>query len=225
MTPKSAASLAPPLAEAPLPEAPAAAAREIVLASDNPGKLREFAQLFAGYEVKVSPQSAFGVPAAAETGADFVDNALIKARHAAALVGERLVVADDSGLEVDALDGAPGLRSARYAGVGASAADNLRLLLKNLAGAPRSPARFRCAVACLRRADDPAPVVATGVWEGQILAAPRGLNGFGYDPVFYLPEQGRTAAELPPDLKNALSHRGQALRALLEKMKHAKLLD
>ena len=158
MTPKSAASLAPPLAEAPLPEAPAAAAREIVLASDNPGKLREFAQLFAGYEVKVSPQSAFGVPAAAETGADFVDNALIKARHAAALVGERLVVADDSGLEVDALDGAPGLRSARYAGVGATAADNLRLLLKNLASAPRSPARFRCAIACLRRADDPAPV-------------------------------------------------------------------
>lgn len=219
------ASSVPPLADAPLPEAPPPAAREIVIASNNPGKLREFAQLFAGCGVRVAPQSAFRVPAVAETGVDFVDNALIKARHAAALTGERLVVADDSGLEVDALDGAPGLRSARYAGDGASDADNLRLLLENLAGASRSPARFRCAMVCLRRADDPAPVVATGVWEGQILAAPRGANGFGYDPVFYLPDQGRTAAELPPDLKNALSHRGQALRALLEKMKHANVLD
>lgn len=225
MAPQSAANLAPSLAEAPLPEAPAPAAREIVLASDNPGKLREFAQLFAGWGIRVTPQSAFRVPAVAETGVDFVDNALIKARHAAALTGPRLVVADDSGLEVDALDGAPGLRSARYAGDDASAADNLNLLLKNLAGAARSPARFRCAIVCLRRADDPAPVVATGVWEGQILASPRGGNGFGYDPVFYLPAQGRTAAELPPDLKNALSHRGQALRALLEKMQHASLLD
>ena len=219
------ASPAPPLAEAPLPEAPPPVAREIVLASNNPGKLREFEQLFAGRGIRMVAQSAFRVPPVAETGVDFVDNALIKARHAAALTGERLVIADDSGLEVDALDGAPGLRSARYAGDGASDADNLRLLLKNLAGAPRSPARFRCAMVCLRRADDPAPVVATGVWEGQILAAPRGANGFGYDPVFYLPAQGRAAAELPPDLKNALSHRGQALRALLEKMKHARLLD
>lgn len=219
------ASPVPPLADAPMREAPPPAAREIVLASNNPGKLREFAQLFAGCGVRVAPQSAFRVPAVAETGVDFVENALIKARHAAILTGERLVVADDSGLEVDALDGAPGLRSARYAGDGASDADNLRLLLKNLAGASHSPARFRCAMVCLRRADDPAPVIATGVWEGEILAAPQGDNGFGYDPVFYLPAEGRTAAELPSDLKNALSHRGQALRTLLEKMKHARLLD
>lgn len=200
-------------------------AMEILVASGNPGKLRELAKLLEAHSVTLLPQAAFAVPEAEETGADFVENALIKARHAATLTG-RAAIADDSGLEVDILDGAPGVYSARYAGAGATDEDNLRLLLKNIAatGATRPAARFQCALAYVRGADDPAPLVARGTWAGYIVDEPRGENGFGYDPVFYVPAYDRTSAELPPQVKNAASHRGQGLRALVKMMEQAGVL-
>lgn len=200
--------------------------KEIVVASANPGKLREFSSLFADYQVEVLPQSAFAVPAVAETGAGFAENALLKARHGAAYAG-RPVIADDSGLEVDVLDGAPGIYSARYAGEGASDADNLALLLRNIAatGAHHPTARFHCVIAYLRTADDPEPLLAQGVWEGYIVEQPAGDNGFGYDPVFHVPTHGCTSAQLPPEVKNTISHRGQALRNLVELLKEAKAFD
>ena len=200
--------------------------REIVVASANPGKLREFSRMFTDRHLQVLPQSAFAVPAVAETGASFEENALLKARHGATHA-RRPVIADDSGLEVDVLNGAPGIYSARYAGAGASDADNLALLLRNIAtvGAHRPAARFRCVIAYVRAADDPEPLLAQGVWEGYIVDEPAGTNGFGYDPVFHVPTHGCTSAQLPPALKNAVSHRGQALRNLLELMKEARALD
>ncbi|MCY4281533.1 MAG: RdgB/HAM1 family non-canonical purine NTP pyrophosphatase [Gammaproteobacteria bacterium] len=196
--------------------------KEIVVASGNPGKLQEFSRMFADYDVRVLPQSAFAVPAVAETGASFAENALLKARHGATHA-RRPVIADDSGIEVDALDGAPGIYSARYAGVGAADADNLRLLLRNIAatGVRHPPARFRCVIAYVREARDPEPLLAHGVWEGYITDEPAGANGFGYDPVFYVPDHGCTAAQLSPTVKNSISHRGQALRHLAELMKEA----
>ncbi len=196
------------------------------MASGNPGKLREFSQLFSPYHVRVLPQSAFAVPAVEETGASFVENALIKARHAAAL-SRRPVIADDSGIEVDVLNGEPGVYSARYAGEDATDSDNLQLLLRNIAAAEvREPAaRFRCVIAYLRSAGDPEPLIAQGVWEGHIVDKPAGNNGFGYDPIFYVPTQGCTSAQLPPEVKNAISHRGQALQNLVELMKQAKALE
>ncbi len=196
--------------------------KEIVVASANPGKLQEFSRMFAAYDVQVLPQSVFAVPPVAETGASFVENALLKARHGAAHA-QRPVIADDSGIEVDALGGAPGIYSARYAGVGASDAANLELLLRNIAatGVRQPPARFRCVIAYVREAHDPEPLLAHGVWEGYITAAPVGANGFGYDPVFYVPEQGCTSAQLAPTVKHSISHRGQALRQLAELMKEA----
>ena len=196
------------------------------MASGNPGKLREFSQLFSPYHVRVLPQSAFAVPAVEETGASFVENALIKARHAAAL-SRRPVIADDSGIEVDVLNGEPGVYSARYAGKDATDSDNLQLLLRNIAAAEvREPAaRFRCVIAYLRSAGDPEPLIAQGVWEGHIVDKPAGNNGFGYDPIFYVPTQGCTSAQLPPEVKNAISHRGQALQNLVELMKQAKALE
>ena len=160
-------------------------------------------------------QSDCGVCAIDETGATFVENALLKARHAASATGLP-ALADDSGLEVDALNGAPGVRSARYAGESATDADNLDLLLAELADVPDAlrTARFRCVLAYVRTADDPTPLIAEGVWEGRITAGPRGLLGFGYDPVFEDPVSGQTAAEMVPATKIRLSHRGQALRAL-----------
>jgi XTP/dITP diphosphohydrolase len=185
-----------------------------VLATGNAGKAREIqAMLGAGWVVRL--QAELGVAPIEETGATFAENALLKARHAAAVTGLP-ALADDSGLEVDALGGAPGVRSARYAGPGATDRQNVARLLAELADVPDGArgARFRCVLAWVRDAADPAPVLATGNWEGRIARAPRGGGGFGYDPVFEDAATGLTAAELPPEAKNAASHRGQALRNL-----------
>ncbi len=188
----------------------------VVLASGNRGKLAEIRALLADTGIELVPQSHWQVPDADETGTTFVENAIIKARHAAARTGLP-AIADDSGLEVDALDGAPGVRSARFAGPGADDAANNRLLLERLAGRPAAErgARFRCVMVFLPAADSPAPLIREATWEGRIAEAPRGDQGFGYDPLF-LPHGGDgSAAELPPEVKNRLSHRGQALRALV----------
>jgi XTP/dITP diphosphohydrolase len=196
--------------------------RTIVLASDNAGKLREISDLLAPLGIEVAQQSRFGVSAIEETGAAFLDNALLKARHAAQCTG-RPTIADDSGLEVDALGGAPGVQSARYAGAGATDAANVEKLLAALRHIPDAArtARFQCVMVYLRDEQDPHPVVARGTWNGRIAAAARGPNGFGYDPVFLVPERDCTSAELPSDEKNRLSHRGQALRALLEAIRRS----
>ncbi len=189
----------------------------IVLASNNKGKVREINQLLSGGGIEVVPQADFGIPDAEETGLSFVENAILKARHAAAHSGLP-AIADDSGIEVDALNGAPGIYSARYSGVGASDADNLKKLLEALSEVPKEGrgARFQCLMVYMRHAEDPTPVICQGTWEGRILTEPRGDNGFGYDPVFYVPTHDRSAAELDAETKNGLSHRGQALRKLLQ---------
>jgi len=186
----------------------------VVLATGNRGKAREISQML-GPDWQLLLQPELGVRPVAETGASFAENALLKARHAAATTGLP-ALADDSGLEVDALGGAPGVRSARYAGEAASDADNVRHLLEEMAGLPasRRTARFRCVLAYVRTGDDPRPLLAEGVWEGAIATAPRGTAGFGYDPVFEDGQSGLTAAELPAGRKDELSHRGQALRVL-----------
>jgi XTP/dITP diphosphohydrolase len=188
----------------------------IVLASNNKGKVREINQLLSGAGLEVVPQADFGIPDAEETGLSFVENAILKARNAAAHSGLP-AIADDSGIEVDALNGAPGIYSARYAGVGAADADNLNKLLEALDDIPElgRSARFQCLMVYMRHAEDPTPVICQGTWEGRILKEPRGENGFGYDPVFYVPTHDRSAAELDAETKNALSHRGQALGKLL----------
>ena len=193
--------------------------RELVLASGNAGKVRELDRLLADCGWHVRPQSDFGVPEAEETGLSFVENALIKARNAARHSGLP-AVADDSGIEVDALNGAPGIRSARYAGEPADDARNNAKLLQALAGVPESGrgARFRCVMAFMRHAEDPAPLIAEGVWEGRILEQPRGDNGFGYDPLFLIPALGRSSAELAAAEKNRLSHRARAVRLLVERL-------
>ena len=190
--------------------------KEIVLASSNPGKVREINQLLATLDLHVRPQSEFGVIDAEETGLTFVENAILKARNAAQHTGLP-AIADDSGIEVDALDGAPGIYSARFAGDNASDQANLEKLLAELDGlsdAQRS-ARFQCLMVFMEHASDPTPVICQGTWEGRILTAARGDNGFGYDPVFYVPTHDCSSAELPAEVKNALSHRGQALRQLV----------
>jgi XTP/dITP diphosphohydrolase len=188
----------------------------VVLASGNAGKLRELAALLAPLELELIAQSELGIGAAQETGATFLENALLKARHAA-LAARLPALADDSGIEVDALGGRPGVWSARYAGAGASDADNLRLLLAELAGVPEEGrgARYQCVIVLVRSAADAQPLLARGSWEGRIARAPRGHGGFGYDPVFLPAGERRTAAELPAAEKNAVSHRAQALRALV----------
>jgi len=193
---------------------------KVVLASGNAGKVREFNQLLGDRHIEVVPQSSFGVPEAEETGLTFVENAILKARNAARHTGLP-ALADDSGIEVDALNGAPGIYSARYAGAGASDEANLRKLLAALEGVPDAErgARFQCVIAYLRHAEDPTPLICQGTWEGRILTAPRGANGFGYDPVFFVPDEDASSAELPADVKNRLSHRGQALRRLLEALR------
>jgi len=190
--------------------------KEIVLASSNPGKVREINQLLATLDLLVQPQSEFGVVDAEETGLTFVENAILKARNAARHTGLP-AIADDSGIEVDALNGAPGIYSARFAGEGASDQQNLDKLLAELEGLPEAQrsARFQCLMVFLQHADDPTPLICQGTWEGRILLAARGDNGFGYDPVFYVPTHDCSSAELPADVKNALSHRGQALRKLV----------
>ncbi|HWQ93982.1 MAG TPA: RdgB/HAM1 family non-canonical purine NTP pyrophosphatase [Gammaproteobacteria bacterium] len=186
--------------------------KRIVLASNNPGKLREIQALAAG-KLELLLQSDFAVPEVEETGLSFVENAILKARHAARHTGLP-ALADDSGLEVDALHGAPGIRSARYAGPGASDTGNLQKLLQDLADIPEHQrrARFQCVVVYMKHAEDATPIICQGTWEGRILTTPRGENGFGYDPVFYVPTHHCSSAELPPAVKNTLSHRGKALR-------------
>jgi XTP/dITP diphosphohydrolase len=194
---------------------PAHTGEAIVLASNNAGKVREINQLLEGAGIRVVPQGDFGVPEADETGLSFVENAILKARNAAQHSGLP-AIADDSGIEVDALHGAPGIHSARYAGPRASDADNVAKLLHALDSVPASErdARFQCVLVYLRHAADPTPLICQGTWEGRILRAPRGANGFGYDPVFFVPTHGCSAAELDSTVKNDLSHRGQALRRL-----------
>lgn len=189
--------------------------RQLVLASGNRGKLAEFAALLGELELTVRAQSEFSIPEAEETGATFVENALIKARHAARMCGLP-ALADDSGLVVDALGGAPGVRSARYAGPGASDADNISKLLQALTAVPAHArtCRFVCVIAYLRTPDDPLPLIASATWEGMVLDTPRGAHGFGYDPVFAVPGYGCSAAELEAADKNRISHRAQALAAL-----------
>jgi len=190
----------------------------VVLASNNKGKLKELGELLAGQQMQVLAQGEFEIPEAVEDGLTFVENAIKKARNAAKHSGLP-AIADDSGLEVDALDGAPGIYSARYAGDGGDAANNAKLLeaLKDVPDEKRT-ARFQCVMVFMRHAKDPTPIICQGTWEGMILRNPQGANGFGYDPLFFVPQENTTAAELPADVKNAQSHRGQALRKLLEAM-------
>ncbi len=194
--------------------------KKLVIATANAGKLRELRAILAGLPFKVVSQSALGVVAPEETGSSFLANALLKARHASAVTGAA-ALADDSGLEVDALGGAPGIHSARYAGAAADDAANNAKLLAALEGLPtvKRRARYRCVLVYVDGPEDPAPLTAEGVWEGYVLGAPRGAGGFGYDPYFWLPELEATAAELDPDEKNRLSHRGKALLALREQLR------
>jgi XTP/dITP diphosphohydrolase len=192
---------------------------EVVLATSNAGKVNELRALLQPLGINVSPQSSLGVCDVVETGHTFIENALLKARNAAAQSGLP-AIADDSGLSVDVLHGAPGIYSARYAGAGASERANVDKLLMELTGVPEDQrsARFHCVLVYLRHPQDPIPVVCHTSWEGQVLLEPRGENGFGYDPIFYVPTHGCSSAELPPAIKNDLSHRGQALRALLRRL-------
>ncbi|HEY6942766.1 RdgB/HAM1 family non-canonical purine NTP pyrophosphatase [Dokdonella sp.] len=193
---------------------------KLVLASGNRGKLVEMRELLAGEGLDLVSQAELGIDDVEETGATFVENALLKARHAARATGMP-ALADDSGLCVDALGGAPGLYSARYAGAGGDAAANIAKLLDALRDVPdgRRTAHFHCTIVLLRAADDPAPLIAEGRWHGHILHAPHGANGFGYDPVFFDPALGAGAAELEPATKNRVSHRGLALARLRELMR------
>jgi XTP/dITP diphosphohydrolase len=196
--------------------------KQIVLASNNPGKVREIGQMLADLDLEVLPQSAFNIEEVEETGLSFVENAILKARHAAAKSGLP-AIADDSGLEVDALYGAPGIYSARYAGAGATDIQNLQKLLAELEKVPQEQrtARFQCLLVYMRHAQDPTPRICQGTWEGRITFEPRGESGFGYDPVFFVPSHNCTSAELAPEVKNSLSHRGQALRQLVAALGHA----
>jgi XTP/dITP diphosphohydrolase len=191
----------------------------VVLASGNRGKLAELQELLRDAGIAVEPQSAFGIAPPPETGATFIGNALIKARHAAR-TSALPAIADDSGLEVDALGGEPGVQSARYAGEHATDEQNLQKLVRAMiAVAPeRRTARYRCVLVYVRKSDDPCPLIATGTWEGVLVTTPRGQGGFGYDPIFEVPGLGRTVAELDAATKNALSHRGQAMRALRQQL-------
>lgn len=189
---------------------------KLVLASGNQGKLREFSQLFSDKNIHVIPQSEFDTIEAEETGLSFVENAILKARNACKFSGLPSL-ADDSGLEVDALQGAPGIYSARYAGSDASDEENYLKLLEALKDVPKEKrsARFQCVLVYMRHENDPTPQVFQGSWEGQILMEPSGAEGFGYDPVFFVPSENCSSAELSKDKKNALSHRGQAIQELL----------
>jgi len=195
--------------------------RRVVLATGNAGKLAEMRAILDGHGLEILAQGQFGIAPPVEDGTSFVANALIKARHAAAQSGLP-AIADDSGLEIDALDGRPGLHSARYA-TGESVHDRNERLLAELVDVPdgRRGARYRCAMVFVRRAADPVPVIAETVWEGSIGRVSRGAGGFGYDPLFIVDGDGRTAAELPAQEKNRVSHRGQALAALAARMRES----
>lgn len=192
--------------------------QRLILASNNAGKLKEFAQLLAPIGFELHPQGEFDVPEAEEPFGTFVENALAKARHAARLTGLP-ALADDSGVCVNALGGAPGVYSARFAGEPKSDARNNAKLVAELANHADKSAYYYCVLVYVRHVDDPQPVIADGIWRGEIIDTPRGGNGFGYDPYFLIPSLGQTTAELDPAVKNAHSHRGQALRALVEKLK------
>lgn len=194
---------------------------QIVLASGNAGKLDEFQGLLLDLQVEVKPQSDFRVSDADETGLTFIENAILKARHAARITGLP-ALADDSGLEIDHLNGAPGIYSARYCGTHGDDAGHIAKVLTELDGVPEAQrtARFVCVLALLRHGDDPRPLICQGTWEGRILTVPQGEGGFGYDPIFYVPDHNCSASELPKPLKNQLSHRGQAARQLQQQIQH-----
>ncbi|PJE80734.1 dITP/XTP pyrophosphatase [invertebrate metagenome] len=194
--------------------------RKVLLASGNKGKLAEFRHLLTPLHRDVIPQSNFSVDSVEETGLTFVENALLKARHAARVTGLP-VLADDSGLEVDVLEGRPGIYSARFSGEHASDADNNQKLLQLLSGTEtlQRTARFQCLLVYLRHAEDPVPLICQGTWEGYIVEEPRGENGFGYDPLFFVPSEHCTSAELSQDRKNQLSHRARAMKAMANKLK------
>ena len=189
---------------------------KLVLASGNPGKLKEFQALLAIAHFEVLPQADFFATEAEESGLSFVENAIIKARYAADRSGLP-ALADDSGLEVDCLRGTPGIYSGRFAGENASDEDNNRKLLDQLRNIPEEQrsARFQCVLVYMRHAEDPSPLICQGTWEGMILSEPQGRSGFGYDPLFFVPDQNCTSAQLPADTKNTVSHRGQAMKKLL----------
>ncbi|WON77854.1 XTP/dITP diphosphatase [Serratia sp. UGAL515B_01] len=196
--------------------------QKVVLATGNPGKVRELADLLADFGLDVIAQTDLGVDSAEETGLTFIENAILKARHAAQITGLP-AIADDSGLAVDALGGAPGIYSARYAGADASDQQNLEKLLVALQDVPQGKrnAQFHCVLVYMRHAEDPTPLVFHGSWAGEIAFASAGNGGFGYDPIFYVPELNCTAAELTRDEKSAVSHRGKALKLMLEAMRNA----
>ena len=191
----------------------------IVLATSNQGKVRELSELLAKQHITIQPQSVYNISEVAETGTTFVENAIIKARHAAKVTGLP-AIADDSGLEVDALMGQPGVYSARYAGVNASDESNNKKLIDAIKGVPEDQrsARFHCVLVFMKHPSDPTPIICHGVWEGHIITEPRGDQGFGYDPLFWQEAEQMTSAQLPRDLKNSLSHRGQALTQLVKKL-------
>lgn len=193
----------------------------LALASNNAGKLKEFAQLLAPLGIQVLPQSAFNVSEAEEPHVTFIENALAKARHCSRLTGLP-ALADDSGLCVEALGGAPGVKSARYAGEPKSDARNNQKLVADLAGVANRRAHFTCVLVLVRHADDPQPLIAEGEWHGEIIDTPRGAEGFGYDPLFYLPELGCSSAELSHEDKNARSHRGQAVAKLVARLREGR---
>ncbi|MEO1889691.1 MAG: XTP/dITP diphosphatase [Cycloclasticus sp.] len=190
--------------------------QKVVLASGNKGKIAEIQSILQQHDIEIISQSHFNVPDIAETGTTFIENAIIKARHASAIAGLP-AIADDSGLEVDALNGEPGVYSARYAGLPSNDQHNTDKLLAELASVPNEQrsARFHCVMVFMSHANDPSPLIAHGVWEGNIVLEKSGDNGFGYDPVFYVPEQGCTSAQLESSVKNTLSHRAQALSKLM----------
>ena len=192
--------------------------KTLVLATGNPGKANELANMLSPLNINVVPQSDFNVGEVAETGTTFVENAIIKARHAALITGMP-AIADDSGLEVDGLNGAPGVYSARFAGTGATDQDNIDKLLLELGNNPIRTARFWCVLVLMRHANDPTPLICSASWEGEITLTQNGEGGFGYDPVFFVPTLNCTSAELTKEQKNAISHRGQALQNLLQQLK------
>jgi XTP/dITP diphosphohydrolase len=194
---------------------------KIVLATGNKGKVAEFSHLFTQYNIDIAPQSDFNVPDVAETGTTFVENAIIKARHAAKLTGLP-AIADDSGLVVDALNGAPGIYSARYGAINAqtkpSDSDNCTKLLAELNGKHNRQAKFLCVLVFMRHANDPTPIICQGEWEGEIATSASGEGGFGYDPLFYVPSLAQTAAMLSKHEKSDISHRAKALKELMHKL-------
>ncbi len=192
---------------------------KLVIASNNPGKLKEIKRILTPFVAQIIPQSELNISEVAEPYHTFVENALTKARHASKHAGLP-ALSDDSGICVDALNGAPGVYSARFAGEPKSDARNNQKLVESLREQPNRNAHYYCVIVLVRHPDDPEPLIAEGIWRGEIIDEPRGTGGFGYDPFFLIPEYGKTGAEIPMDLKNKISHRAVALQSLVEKLKH-----